>query len=326
MSEDSSTHRLDGLEPDNLLAFLALLGILRLLETARPKWHVRAAWDVERAPVRPALVLAKTQTRQALCAAAVEGAAALAATYDFVDDAGGEPAGRKDLNYGTSLARSLLGQAAGESDAKADLWSALMSDAAHKDDKVEATPLCLLFGQGHQHFLERLSLVPRSESPPPRGRGRTAVTIDAARTFEEALFEPWHRGDPTPSFRWDPAEDVRYALRAGDPSNVKATTQHGANRLAAFGLAALTVVPEQRGDRVRLQVLGGRSERNEFSFLWPIWRQPASLAAIRAMLGHPDLGQGARALASLGVVEVRQARRISVGKFMNFARAAPISG
>ena len=46
MTEPRCDHRLNGLEPDNLLAFLALLGLLRALETARPKWRPRARWDV----------------------------------------------------------------------------------------------------------------------------------------------------------------------------------------------------------------------------------------------------------------------------------------
>ena len=41
------TYRLNGLEPDNLLAFLALLGLLRTLEHARPTWRTRVAWTVE---------------------------------------------------------------------------------------------------------------------------------------------------------------------------------------------------------------------------------------------------------------------------------------
>lgn len=200
-----------------------------------------------------------------------------------------------------------------------------MCDAAAKDDKIEATPLCALFGQGHQHFLDRLATVPSRETPPPRGSGKKAKSISAAETLHEALFQPWTRQDPTPAFRWDPAEDVRYALRADDPSGSKSTTQHGANRLAAFGLAVLTTAPEQRGDRVRLRILGGVSARNEFAFSWPIWKDPASLAGIRALLSHPGLNDGPAALSHLGVVEVRQTRRISVGKFMNFTRATPLA-
>lgn len=318
-------HRLEGLDPDNLLAFLALLGLLRALETARPDWHPRAAWDVDHPPLRPRLFLAGPESPMAICEAAAEGAAALAEDYGFPRSAEPSAEPQNDLNYAMKTARKLLERAArGRDRRRADLWSALMCDKAGKDDKIEATPLCLLFGQGHQHFLDRLASVPRTEAPPPRGRGRNAITLSAAETLHEALFESWTRQDPTSAFRWDPAEDVRYALRADDPSGEKSTTQHGANRLAALGLPVLTAAPVQRGQRVRLQVLGGAFERNEFVFSWPIWQEGATLASIRALLGHPELANGPSALVNLGVVEVRRTRRISVGKFMNFTWAEAV--
>jgi hypothetical protein len=327
MTEPGCKHRLDGLEPDNLLAFLALLGLLRALEALEPVrsgWRPKVAWDMESPPMRPILVLAKRQGQAAVCEAAAEGAAALARDYTFpLGDSDDTP--RSDLDYPKGTATVLLRRAAnGGNPRYADLLSALMCDAAGKDDKIEATPLCLLFGQGHQHFLDRLATVPCTEAPPPRGRGKGQVKLTAAETLQEALFAPWTRQDPTPAFRWDPAEDVRYALRADDPSGEKSTTQHGANRLAALGLPVLAVAPVQRGDRVRLQVAGGTFERNEFALHWPIWREPVSLAGIRALLTHPDLPKGPAALGHLGVVEVRKARRVSVGKFMNFTRAEPV--
>jgi hypothetical protein len=327
MSEVLHRHRLEGLEPDNLLAFLALLGLLRSLETARPAWRPRAAWDLDRGPLRPILLLAEPHAQRDITEAAVEGAGRLAELYDFSAEKSDDPA-QKDLNYTDACARGLLSEAAAEENReRADLWAALMCDAAAREGRIEATPLCLLFGQGHQHFLERLATVPRTEAPPPRGRGSNRVSLTASETIEEALFVPWLRQDPTPGFRWDPEEDVRYALRAGDPSAEKSTTQHGANRLAALGLPILTAAPVQRGNRVRLQVLGGSVAR-DFTFAWPIWREPASLAAIRAMLSHPDLtGDPATAqtkLAHLGVEQVRRARRIGVGRFMNFTRAEVI--
>jgi hypothetical protein len=83
MTNPDSRHRLDGLEPDNLLAFLALLGLLRALAAARLCWRPRAAWDLENPPLRPVLCLAKPQTREAVCAAAADGTAELAADYRF---------------------------------------------------------------------------------------------------------------------------------------------------------------------------------------------------------------------------------------------------
>jgi len=192
----------------------------------------------------------------------------LAELYDFSAEKSGDVA-QKDLNYADACARRLLSEAAAEGNReRSDLWAALMCDAAARDGRIEATPLCLLFGQGHQHFLERLATVPRTEAPPPRGRGKNRVSLTASETIEEALFFPWTRQDPTPGFRWDPEEDVRYALRASDPSGEKSTTQHGANRLAALRLPVLTAVPVQRGNRVRLQVLGGSMPTTVLS-RWP---------------------------------------------------------
>jgi hypothetical protein len=70
--------------------------------------------------------------------------------------------------------------------------------------------------------------------------------------------------------------------------------------------------------------LGATFERGEFAFQWPIWKDAASLAGVCALLGHPNLAKDPAALAYLGVVQVRRARRIGVGKFMNFTRADPL--
>ena len=323
-----TVHRLDGLEPDNLLAFLALLGLLRALEAADSeldnKLQPRAAWDIDTPPLRPKLILSCAVTQEEVMENAAKGINLISASHHFKD--------RKNLNYSQEECRKLLQEEAraARPDARerVDLLAALMSDVAIKDDKkklVDPTPLCLLFGQGHQHFLERLANVPQKPAPEPRGRGRQATSISKSECLSEALFQPWHRKDKTPSFRWDPEEDVRYALMAGDPTDTayKTGTQHGANRLAAIGLGVLTLAPEIRAGRVRPGVTGGARTAGGFSFAWPIWREPATLTAIRALLAHPGLRE-TDALAHLGVDHVMVARRISVGKFMNFSRARPL--
>ena len=300
------THRLDGLEPDNPLSFLALLGLLRALEAsdrARPaneRLLPRAAWDVDSPPVRPVLSISREAAREEITDLASAGIELLSAAHDFD--------GEKNLSYTKNDSRQMLASesraATHKSRNRADLLAALMTD-------------------GHQHFLDRLSEVPRQHAPPPRGRGKARIRITAAECLAEALFEPWHRSDPTFSFRWDPEEDVRYALMGGDPTDpaYQSGTQHGANRLAAVGVGALTVVPS-RSARYPLAVLGGEF-RNGFSFAWPMWREPASLVAIRALLAHPGLREPGR-LDYLGVDHVLVSRRISVGKFMNFSRGRPI--
>jgi len=310
------------LEPDNLLAFMALLGLLRTLEETRPEWRARVAWTVDKPPLRPALRVPGAVDEDAIAAAAAEGLDILAKCHDFDN--------RKDLTFSPEDAARALryaAETAAQNPYAADLWAAMICDAAVSRDgkKVERTPLCLMFGQGHQHFLERLTAIPRQKAPPGRGKGRSKLTVTEADCLCEALFAPWARLDATSSFRWDPNEDVRYAMRARDPTDAKTkeTTQHGANRLAAIGISVLTVMPKPRRGQVRLAMLGGLSDNDGmFVIRWPIWRAPISLACIRALLGHPGL-ENRETLAALGIAEVRQARRISSGKFMNVTRAAP---
>ncbi len=318
------THRLDGLEPDNLLAFMALLGLLRILEETRSDWRPRVFWTLDEPPLRPALRVSESADETAIVEAASEGLRSLAACHNFD--------GLRDLTLLPQEAARRLGQAAAEANEApytADLWSALVSDVAMSSDlkKAEPTPLCLMFGQGHQHFLARLASVPREVAPPDRGRGRRKVEVSEGDCLREALFAPWTRPDATQSFRWDPNEDVRYALRARDPTDAKTkeTTQHGANRLAAIGISVLTVFPTQRAGKVKLAIVGGvREAGGQFAVEWPIWREPISLACIRALLSHPHLDRS-ETRAAFGVVERRRARRISSGKFMNFTRANTVS-
>jgi hypothetical protein len=323
-------HRLTGLEPDNVLAFLALLGLLRALEAwdaERPsaeRLRPRAAWDLLQAPVRPVLVLSQALAEREVAQAGAAGLERLAAEHDF--------GGRRDLDYSPAQCRELLREAVAgagvDGRARSDLLAALMTDAAVREAKnpadapVEPTPFCLVFGQGHQHFLDRLAQVPRTSTPSTAPARKGPDASDPAGPLAEALFAPWRRRDATFSFRWDPEEGVRYALMAGDPTDpaYKTGTQHGANRLAAVGLAALTLAPVRRAGRVRVQVLGGRFDREGFAFAWPVWREPTSLATIRALLGHPGLWR-ADGLRHLGVEYVYMARRITIERYMNFARA-----
>jgi hypothetical protein len=326
---DKTAYRLDGFEADNLLAFLALLGTLRVLELLDAEQEpsrrlgARAAWTIDEPPLRPALVVNGSPSRDEVAQRVSEGLMAIAADFDF--------GGRQGLDYSGAEARALLDDVARRATAahrrRADVVAAMMTDAAIKDPKdsiVEATPLCLMFGQGHQHFLERVAEVPNMTNVAARGRAKKPIA--ATDAIAATLFAPWARADATPSFRWDPEEDVRYALMAGNPTSPewKLGTEHAANRLAVAALPMLPSVPVPRGARVRPIIPGGAFGSQGFSFAWPIWRGTATLAAIRAVLTHPRLRKPGE-LAHLGVAHVVEARRISVGKFMNFTRARPLA-
>jgi hypothetical protein len=75
---------------------------------------------------------------------------------------------------------------------------------------------------------------------------------------------------------------------------------------------------------VRLSAVGGAGSGDRFSFAWPIWKIPASLAAIRALLSHPRLREPG-ALDYLGVDHVRVSRRISLDRLRNFTAAEPVA-
>jgi hypothetical protein len=314
MSPSHLRHRLEGLQPDNLSAFLGLLGLLRALEQARPYWCPRAAWSLDVSPLRPFLQLSEAVAPRPVCEAAAEGIRELAEAHDFD--------GLIKLKLSQAQARARLQQARDRALSgdriSGELWSALVSDVAirPKAEAVDRTPFCLL-DVAQTSFLKTLSEVCGVGVLPRRG-DREAHFVEA---IERALFQVWRRMDHTPSFRWDPAEDSRHAYRWAAPTDEKQGVEHGANMLAAIALPLLTVVPTQRNGQVRLQVLGG-SSAGAFSFAWPIWREPASLSGIRGLLSHPDL-RVPGALSHLGVDHVRVTNRINppLSKYANFSFA-----
>lgn len=320
MTEPSHRHRLDGLEPDNLLAFLALLGLLRALETARPEWRPRAAWDLNEPPLRPVLMTAVAPGPDTVCEAAAEGIANLLATVDF--------GSATDLKVRVPEARKVLCRAAhGSSEDTggyfSELCAALFCDAAldPERERVEPTPLAYP-SVATSNFLKNAITLAKAEVPEKRGRD-PSYPNSAAACVAQALFAPWHRRDRPVGLRWDPEEAKRHAYQWRAPTKDAPTTQHGANRLALVGLSVLTCAPVLWRGRVQLSVLGGTDAGDRFTFAWPVWRQPASLAAIRALLSHPRLREPG-ALEPLGVDHVLVTRRISLDRLRNFTRAEAI--
>ena len=324
MSRFTNCH-LNGLEPDNLLAFMALLGLLRVLEEVRPSWHPRVSWTIRDPRIRPVLRVNAPVDEDTIVEAVVEGLNKLASYHEFdwvKDIISDPPENVEKIDFTQTQASAILRRVADTANQNrytADLWSALVSDVAteRKKTKVEPTPLDLMAGR--QRFLKCLKLVPNNQLG--KGKGGKKSMSSQKKCLEEALFSPWRRLDCEDSFRWDPHEDVRYAYRAKDPSEDKETTQYGANRLAAIGLSALTVVPMRRSNEVKLAIIGEEQEdRQGFTIRWPIWQDPTSLAGIRALLGI-SYTKNHVLLSALGVVQIYQARRIANGYYKNFTRA-----
>ncbi len=315
-----SLHRLVGLEPDNLLAFMALLGLLRALEAARPEWRPRTFWDVDTHPWRPVLTLAVAQTQRAVAGAAAEGVKGLAQAHEFPQD-------MLDLKFDAAGYRALMADA---DNMRMMVLDALLSDGAPNDDgKLCPTPLCLLFGQGHQHFLDRFHDVPAGVLPGKLAKLKSPPDLSSPHYIATTLFAPWKREDPTDGFRWDTAEDRRYALRAGNPSGDPATAQHGANRLAAVALPLFATIAVNRRGKARLLAAATRYDRNgEINYTWPLWTRASALSGIRALLSHPALANDSPAPEALPAgarAGVMRASRISVGKFFCLTAAERIA-
>jgi hypothetical protein len=212
MNRCSSHHRLEGLEPDNLLAFLALLGLLRALETARPGCHPRAAWDLDRSPLRPLLVIAEPVRREEVCEAAAEGVATLVGAVDF--------GAASDLKLPAPDARKLLHRTGSEwKDTAAryfaDLCASLISDAACDQESAKLDPTPLAYPSvATSNFLKNFVALSKAGLPEKRGRD-PAYPKDAADCIAQALFEPWKRVDRPVGLRWDPDEAKRHAHQGG---------------------------------------------------------------------------------------------------------------
>jgi hypothetical protein len=310
---EACTLEMPGLEADNLLAFLATLGLLRSLETSHPDWLPRVSWRGP--PWKARLHLAQEANEAAVAAAAAEGVLRLVEQFDTD--------GRDNVNFKQNGFRTFAERVASRPVASA-LAAALSTEWPVKDDeKTHAAPLVMLFGQGHQNFLQRLVSVPRGDLPGPLHKRKNPPDLRSPAMIADALFRPWKRVDETDAFRWDPEEDQRYALRFGDPSRAGAApTVHGANRLAAIGLLSFPCMPTNR----RARAAGSTRSKEGVLFMWPIWTSALTRQAIEDLLVHPDLiHRNPEALVPFGVKEVLCARRVSNGKFMNVTRASPVA-
>ncbi len=309
---DTQSLPMPGLESDNLLAFLALLGLLRTLEIARGDWLPRASWKGP--PWTAQLHLARFVEAVEIAQAANEGIARLVERFD-VDNRKNVDFGREDYRqYAERVRDDMVGAA---------LASALTAESPQKKaGGLSAAPLVMMFGQGHQNFLERLVDVSSGKLPNRLRKLKSPPDMSGPDKIAEALFQPWRRDDDADGFRWDPEDDQRYALRYDDPSLAGAApTVIGANRLAAIGFVSFSAVPAER----QMRAVGAIREDGEWFFVWPIWLQPLSRVGVEALLNHPALLHGHRGeLHLLGVVEIFRARRIANGKFINVTRARPV--
>jgi hypothetical protein len=322
---------LRGLEPDNLLAFLALLGLMRTLDSERPELQPKVTW--RGLPMRPHLQL---ETEEQVDASQVAtwvatGLERLGQEVDF--------SGHKNIDHTPAQFRQLCEAAEEErTRATSDWLAALGSEAnANKDGtRIQATALCAVFGQGHQDFLSRVQTLAKETPPATKKakRGQRAPPAPEAwwtERLEATLLRTWTNEDDATGWpvtlRWDPGENRQYAYRFANPSKSGESimTMFGAYRLAVMALPWFPTAPTQR----RLRTTAFMDAGGDMAVSWPLWTVPLGAAAVRALLRHPALVRASPDPAELrpyGVGEVMRARRVQVERYMSFLRARGLWG
>ncbi len=294
----NSEIRLAGFEHDNLLAFLALLGLLKVLDYSRPGWNAQASWD----GVVPHLHLSHTTNKADMVDAVVEGIAHVGSLMQFEE---------KTLKLSPEKFQKLQEKTPHE------IMASLGSDGALRKEHVQYPPLCMLLGAGHQYFLERLMKA-------------TNFSEDTAECVKEdvwnVLFEKWeYKDDSDIGFRWDHREYRPHAYRSRDPTKDRFLGVDGANRLAAVGFTNYWCVPANKGLETVSCEHGGGSTNKTF---WPIWNKKLSLKSILTIMRHPLIKsmlhgnkKGVRKkLRSIGINYIMVAEIFWDGQYRNVTR------
>lgn len=306
----ATAHRLEGLEPDNLLAFLALLGLLRALEAVG--WRPRAHW--EGLPLRPVLTLREAMTREQVAQAAAEGAQSAKAGFAFSG---------KGFSFSRESLTKLIDELLNEPPARAKqidcalsafvVQTAMLPKPKKEGHAFQRAPLDCLGGGQTDLFAtlrDALDLCTRS---------------DVAMKLRDALFFAWQRAYDGKGLRWDQADFRQHAYAGRAPTADHKRQEWGANLLAVIGASAVFGCGASRGSSISFLSLGSRigaGGADEFS--WPIWQRTASLSAIQALLAHPAISADApdvRLLAQAGVSVVYRSRKIWPTRYAVYTRA-----
>lgn len=353
-----------GLEGGNGVGYLAALGTLRLLAHHRPGWKPKLSWDAQTekarlhtthpiteaelvdclhtaligGPTNPdagltARELLRTRTEQIEISlkqlskdknlTKVE----LKARKETLDAELAELQRRwlehsaPHLNYGPDTKFKAEVWRAYEQQAQAtayerpfhtNILAALCSSACEDEEgDAEDTAFRTMRGTGRQHFLKHMI--------------NQLLTLTPEH-LTKTLFAPWAYDDPTEalSLRWDPLDDVRYALRwrnpSGDPLRKSQGGMIGASALAVAGLPLHPVHPRQSG----LHTTGFSEIKRATTWTWPLWEPPIDLATARSIISLSDIQKTEPDHSQLrprGIFGLYRCERFTQGKFRNFTPA-----
>lgn len=306
---------LAGLRADNLVAFMAALGTLRSCTLLYPDGQPKLTWVESEGRWRAAIQIDANVTQKSL----------LHDLHDFLAKGCSTQAINiaDDLNLTIEGFRAALVTASSaatmDERGDTDLLAAFGSDAVESrtngkpNGNIADTAFRTMSGAGHQHFL---------------GTMRTIIQDTTEQHLAAALFSPWEYADPMQnhSLRWDPQDDIRYALQWTEPSKdnerKKSGTMWGAYRLAIEALPLFVTAPQTGA----LATTGFSEGKSGTVLTWPVWETWIDLATAQSLLALAELQQlhpDRRNLARRGIRELFRCRRVTEGKFRNFTAAQP---
>lgn len=292
-----------GLEGENLLAFMAALGTLRVLALAGQGASVRLRWSLHGSHWTPVLEHSGLSTQEEVLSVLASRLCGPTCVENRAFEVG------QDLTLTSDEfavhARAAAAAATGTNRTWADFLAAFGCEAVLRDRRtrqIEDTALRTMSGAGHQHFVGSMSILAHETRP---------------EHLQRALFVPWDYSDGKPSMRWDPNDYRPHALRAEEPAGDPIMTVRGANKLAVESLPFFATMPR----RGALETTGFNRDAE---ITWPIWlprldtATVAALVALRALQADdPDRTE----LEARGIVRVFRARRFTEGKYRNFSPA-----
>jgi hypothetical protein len=281
----NNTIELTGLDGSNPLAFLAALGVLRLLTSYSNAANVRLAWNRE---LRPMVHLDASSSSSiadvllgGLRVAVDEGVASLGEII-------GVPVEQyRDFCNGKSVD---IYQRSGIS--KLMFAAAFASDAVVDSAKGTVTPTALSFSnkQGGKLLLKDF---------------RTLASQATSERIHAALFDRWCYSDTGfPTFRWDPLDMRTGAHMATSPTDTETTCVMAANAVAFMGLSYLPTAPSKNS----LSTTAVHRLDGEWHLTWPIWRTPLISDVVASLLQRSEWPD------ELGIIGRFASRRIMYKK------------
>ena len=157
-----------------------------------------------------------------------------------------------------------------------DWFAAFGSDLVIKDETIESTPLDMTVAR--QQFLADAKLLTVNLATLDKRAG----DAKNSGSFREALLGHWKYADNQHSLGWDPSTVLMGAFTPKAPTAMSKSGVRAAVWLAMESLPFFPCVCKNGRLATRAFVRDAR----KLSFVWPIWTEPLSGAAIRTLLSQ----------------------------------------